>query len=116
MLAHRLEAERDLGLGVVVDGAGDADFSGLGEPLETRGDVDPIAVDVALLDDHVADVDADAERDAPVLGQLRLALGDALLDRGGALDRIDHARELDQRAVAHELGDRGRDARRSWAR
>ena len=32
-------------------------------------------------------------------------LGDALLDRGNALDCIDNARELDQRAVTHQLGD-----------
>jgi len=66
---------------------------------------DPGAVDVAFLDDDVADVDADAERDALVRGQVRLALGDAALDRRGALDRIDHARELDQRIVAHQLHD-----------
>ena len=56
-----------------------------------------------VLDDDVADVDADAELDAPVLGLGRLALGDAVLDRDCALDRIDGARELDQRAVAHQL-------------
>ena len=32
-------------------------------------------------------------------------LGDALLDRGKALDCMDNARELDQRAVTHQLGD-----------
>ena len=54
--------------------------------------------------------------DALALWHLRLALGDAGLDRRSALDRIDHARELDQRAVANQLddatvvgGDRGLD-------
>ena len=38
-------------------------------------------------------------------GIVRLALGHAALDRDGACDRIDHAAELAQRAVAHELDD-----------
>ena len=48
VLAHRLEAEGDLGLGVVVDGAGDADLARAGQLLQPRGDVDPIAVDVLV--------------------------------------------------------------------
>ena len=38
--------------------------------------------------------------DAPILGLGRLALGHAVLDRDRAFDRVDRARELDQRAVA----------------
>ena len=105
MLAHRLEGEVELGLDLVPDVAGDADAAGLGQALEARGDVDAVAQDVAVLDDDVADVDADPERDPPVLRHGRLALGDALLNRDRAFDRIDRARELDQGAVAHQLDD-----------
>jgi hypothetical protein len=52
---------------------------------------------------HVAQVDAYAEADALVLRHHRLALGDAPLDEHGAANRVDHACELDQGAVAHEL-------------
>ena len=73
VLAHRLEAEVELVLDLVVDVAGDADAAGLGEAFEAGGDVDAVAEDVVGLDDDVADIDADAEADAPVLGLIRLA-------------------------------------------
>jgi hypothetical protein len=62
-----------------------------------------IAQNVVVLDDDVADVDANAERDAPALRDGRFALGDSLLNRDRAFDGIDRARELDQRSVAHQL-------------
>ena len=64
--------------------------------------VHAIAVDVALLEDYVADVDADAELDSPSSGSAasRSAMPFWIAT---AHDRIDRARELDQRAVAGEL-------------
>jgi hypothetical protein len=103
VLAHRLETEGDLALDVVVDCAGHADATRLGEGFQACGDVDAIAINVVTLDDDVADVDADAHRDALLLRHIRLPIGDALFDRDGALDGIDHAGELDQRAVGHDL-------------
>ena len=97
------QGNAQLTLDLVVNVARDADFSRLGEGLEAGRDVHPIAQDVAVLDDDVANVDADAEREAPVLRHRSLALGDDFLDRDGALDRIDRAREFDQRAIAHQL-------------
>ena len=38
-------------------------------------------------------------------GMSGVALGHAALDRDGALHGVDHARELHQRAVAHQLDD-----------
>ena len=76
---------------MVMDGARNADLARRGQLLQTRGDVHPVAIDIALLDDHIADVDADAESDALLLGQLPLALGHAPLDRRGTLDRIYNA-------------------------
>jgi hypothetical protein len=43
MLAHRLEAEVELGLDLVPDVAGDADAARLGKALQARSDVDAIA-------------------------------------------------------------------------
>ena len=73
--------------------------------LEPRRDVDAIAVDVVAVDDHVAEVDADPELDAVRRLEVRVVLGDAPLHLDRALDSVDHARELDQRAVAGELDD-----------
>ena len=73
--------------------------------LQPSGDVHPVAIDIAFLDDHIADVDADTENNALLFGQLRLPLGHAPLDRRGALDRIYNTSELDQHAIAHELDD-----------
>ena len=46
--------------------AADADPAGLGQRFEPRGDVDAVAEDVAVLDDDVAEIDADAKFDAPL--------------------------------------------------
>ena len=98
-------AKRQLGFDLVEDLARNADTAGLGEPLQTRRDVDAVAVDVVVLDDDVAEVNADPEGDATLLGNGFVTFGDAPLDVDGALDRLDDARELDQNAVAHELDD-----------
>ena len=90
-------------LDLIIDVARDADAARLGEALQARGDVDAVAEDVAVFEDDVADVDADAVADAPIFGLGRLALGHAVLDRDRAFDRIDRAAELDQGAVAGEL-------------
>ena len=60
---------------------------------------------VRSLDDHFAEVDADTNHDALILGRASLPLSHAALDIDGALDRIDDASELRQNAVAHELED-----------
>ena len=75
-------------------------------PSKPRGDIDAVAhqIAVALLDD-VADVNADAELDAPVLRHAGVALDQAVLHLDRAAHRVDHAAELDDRAVAGALDD-----------
>jgi hypothetical protein len=75
------------------------------EPLKAGRDVDPVAVDVVALDDHIAKIDADAKFDALVFRHVLVALGHAALNRHGAFDRVHDAGELDQRAVAHQFDD-----------
>jgi hypothetical protein len=84
---------------MVVDGARNADAAGLSERLQPRRDVDPISEYVVLLANYVAKVDADAKPDAPVLGDLWLAIDHPPLDLDGAANRIDDARKLSQQAV-----------------
>ena len=86
---------------------GKADRARLGDAFQSRGDVDAVAhqVAVALLDD-VAEMNADAEIDAAVLGgrpALRSTMAVLHLDR--AAHRVDHAAELDEAAVAGALDD-----------
>src|SRR6185437_13892558 len=101
--AARLDADRDLAANLIGDRARDVDRTGLGQSLDPRRDIDAVAVNVVALDDDVADIDADAERDAVALGDVRVALGDALLHFDRACDRVHRAGEFDQCAVADEL-------------
>src|SRR6266550_992224 len=68
LLADIGEGAIEAAVDLVVDDAGDADPVKLGDPLQPRGDVDAVAVNVAVFDDHITRVDADAELDARVLG------------------------------------------------
>ena len=78
---------------------------GSASAFEPRRDVDAVAEDVAVLDDDVADIDADAELDAPLRRHVGVALGHPALHLDGAAHRIDDAGELDQQAVAGGLDD-----------
>ena len=83
----------------------DANAAGIGKRFEPGGDVDAIAENVAILDHDVADIDADAEEQA-VLGWMALVRNrDRLLHLHGAIQRIDHALEFGQHAIAGGAGD-----------
>ncbi len=56
MAAERTVIEIELVPDLVVDGLRNADRAGLGERLESRGDVDAIAEDIIAVDDDVAEV------------------------------------------------------------
>ncbi len=75
------------------------------ERFQARRDIHPVAEDVLFLNDHVAEIDADAEPDAPFVGLLRIAVDHTALDPGGAAYRVDDAREFRQQAVAGVLDD-----------
>jgi hypothetical protein len=52
---------------LVAHRAADADPARLGQAFEPRRDIDAVAVNVVLVDDDVADIDADAELDPTLL-------------------------------------------------
>ena len=85
---------------------GQADRTGLGDPLQPCSDIDAVAhqVAVALLDD-VAEMNADPEDDAAILGHPGVALDHGVLNFDGAAHCVDDAAELDDRAVAGALDD-----------
>jgi hypothetical protein len=96
LLAQILEHEIELVAHLVMHDPADADPAGLGQPFQPRRDVHPIPEDVVLLNDHVAEVDADAEPDPLLLRHLGLALGHAALDLHSAAHGVDNAHELSQ--------------------
>jgi hypothetical protein len=84
---------------------GDADAARLRDPLKTRGDIDSIAEDIVVVDDDVADVNADAEFDPEFLQYIGVLPGHATLNFDGASRCINGTGKLDQHAVASCLDD-----------
>jgi hypothetical protein len=103
LLAQIAVTDLDLGLDVVIRRAGDRDAAGIGELLQSVGDVDAVAMDVVALDDHVAEIDAHAVDEALVSRDSRVALGLAALGLDRAAFGIHHAMELDQQGITHGL-------------
>src|SRR5262249_9136480 len=62
LLAAILEVNVQLAFDFAVDLARDQDTAGIGSAFKSGRDVDPVAVDIALLvNDHVAEIDADPQ-------------------------------------------------------
>ena len=68
LLAGILEGDVQPVADMFAGGCRDADAARLGDVLQPRRHIDAVAKDVAVLDDDVAEIDADAELDAPILG------------------------------------------------
>ena len=114
---HRLGDVLDALFTEVIEGVGepvadmiahrarDAKAAGLRQRLQPRRNIDAVAVDVAAVGDHVAEIDPDAKGNAFVLGHLRVAVRHRPLDLGGAAHRIDDARKFHQHPVAGGLDD-----------
>jgi hypothetical protein len=90
---------------MVADGARDADAARRRQCLQPCRDVDAVAVNVAAVGDHVAEIDPDAKSEAPLLGEIQIAVGHRALNFAGAAHRVDHAGEFRQHAVAGGLDD-----------
>ena len=105
LLAQILEDKGQPVADVVVDRIGDEHPAGIGQGFDPRGDVDAVAIEVVALDDHVAEIDADAQFDAAVRRDAGVPLGHRLLHLDRAAHRIDDAGKLHQQAVAGGLDD-----------
>ena len=66
---------------------------------------DAVAEDVVLVDHDVAEIDADAEIDAPLGWHAGVAGGHLALHVDRATNRIDHARKLAKQTVARCVDD-----------
>src|SRR5579863_9013170 len=96
--------------------ARDEDAAQLANAFESRRDIDAVADKVVALDEHVAEVDADAIADAFRLKRCRVALRHQRLDRDGAFDRGDDRRELEHQSVADRLDNTASAACHDWPR
>jgi len=99
------EPDRQFASDLVAHRGRDANPAGLGNRLQPGGDVDRVAEQVCSLDDHVADMDADAEPHGFALGHARIFRGQSLLHRDGALHGIDGTGEIGDDAVAGGVED-----------
>ena len=90
---------------MVADRARYADPARFGDPFQSCRDIHPVAMDVVALDDDVAEVDADPEYDPLFFRGRHVAFGHSPLHRDRAGDGLNHARELDEDAVAGRLDD-----------
>src|SRR6202008_2872063 len=72
-----------------------------GQLFDARSDVYPVAIDIAIAMNHIADVNADLEFDAPVGRDIVISLGQSALDFDGALRRLQRAPEFDEESVAN---------------
>ena len=83
-----------------------AHAAGSAKALQAGGDVDPVAVEIpVILVDHVAQVDADPEADALLLGCALSRARHALLDQDRAATASTTLANSTERTVAHQLDD-----------
>jgi hypothetical protein len=90
---------------MVAHRARNADPTRLRQRLEPCRDVDAVAVNVAVLRDHVAEVDADPEVHSLVRRHLYIAPGHTLLYLDGAAHSLDHAGKFNKHSVARRPHD-----------
>ena len=80
---------------LLMDRAGDGDAPRLRDAFDARRDIHAVAHQVVALDDDIADMNADTQRQATqIIGRLY---------RPGTVNGLYGAGELDQEAVAHRL-------------
>ncbi len=79
--------------------------AGLSQAFQARGNVHAVPVDIAAVEDDVAEVDAGPKLKPPLFGHLGVVPSYALLHLDGALHRFDYAWKLDQDSVAGGLDD-----------
>ena len=100
MSAEIVEACLDLALDVIIGGPGDENAAGLGNPFETRRDVDALAIEIAALDHNVAEIDPNAQHDLAILWLIVVCGRHAVLQIDGALHGVDCAAKLDQHTIS----------------
>ncbi len=103
LLAQELVVQRQHSADGRAHRLGDADAAGLGQRFESRGNVHSVAVDLALVLNHLTDVHAHAKQHS-ALFRKRLVLGpQLLLKSAGTTDRIRDGPEFSQDRIAGKV-------------
>ena len=95
----------DAAVHMLVDGVRNRHAARIGKPLDAGRDIDAVAVKIAAVDHDVAEIDADAQHDAPIRRVIFVRGGHGLLQLDRAFDGVDGAAELDEHAIADSLED-----------
>src|SRR5262245_33000811 len=82
-----------------------ADSARIGQAFEPRGNIYPVAENVAVLYDDVALVNADPKFDAFLGGDLGIILGHDVLNLSRTAQSINHTGKFDQQAIAGRFDD-----------
>src|SRR5262249_31167920 len=104
LCADILEVHRQCRAHILVSGARQAHRSRRGDALHPGRDVYRIAKKIAAPRHDLADVQANAETEAALFGNLLIHLSDSLLDAESALECIDRTREFSKNAVTGSIG------------
>lgn len=103
LFTQKLKLKIQLSLDLIECCSRNQDAARFGQSFQSRRDVHAVAIDVLPFHNHIAKVYANAEIELFFLRQFGIALCHRALDFDGAGDCVDHARELYQRTIAHEL-------------
>jgi hypothetical protein len=105
LFAAVLEGDIEAALDVLLHPRRNADAAGIGEALQPSGDVDAVAKNVAVVQDDVADMNADPQFDPLGRRDIEIGAGHRQLDIDRATRGIDRAGKFRQHAVAGGLDD-----------
>jgi hypothetical protein len=103
--ANIFVSERQLLAQGIVNRLRYADATWFRQSLETCRHVHPIAVDFIAIDDHLAEIDADAKLHLPVLGKIRVLVLECMLDLGRARQCLADSREVGKNRIASVIND-----------
>ncbi len=91
----------------LADGAvyrlGDADTPRFGQGLQSRGHVNPIAIDLISVNDDFAQIDADPKLNLAVIGKILVTTLELLLNGRRAKQRVRNRGEICQHRIARKV-------------
>jgi len=105
LLTHVNALELDFALDLLIHLARDADAAWLSGPFKPRGDVDPIAINALLVEDHIPLVDPNPELHTPLWCDSGIPFGHCFLDSDSTFDRVQHAGEFGHDPIASGIND-----------
>src|SRR5215216_2204682 len=105
LFAHIFKIEAEFVAHLIVHDPRHHNATGRGERLQPCRNVDAVPVDIVVIADDIADIDAYAELDAALGWHLGIALNHATLNIDRATHRVDDADKFHQHAVARSLDD-----------